>query len=196
MSEEAEVQALVLQSSPRKNGNTAMLVERFLAGLTAEHAHDVHEFWLNDLEIRPCQGCFQCVGEPSCVLDDDMQRIYPEIAAADLVVFATPIYWWHMNAQMKLCIDRMTALLREGDTLPALAGKRVVLVVTYNFEDCAQATKKMFRDFEDWIHVRLNILEYCSREGHVSGCEFKLKEAFDLGRGLAQEWAGIGRRAA
>jgi putative NADPH-quinone reductase len=118
-----------------------------------------------------------------------MQQIYPELVAADLVVFAMPIYWWHMNAQMKLCIDRMTALLAEGDTLPALTGKRVVLVVTYNFEDCAQATKGMFEDFENWINVKLDVLEYCSRKEHVSGCEPKLEEAFDLGQELARRLA-------
>jgi multimeric flavodoxin WrbA len=195
------MQVLVLQSSPRKNGNTATLVERFLAGMVAEGTHDVRardvrEFWLNDLDIRPCQGCFRCAGESSCIIDDDMQQIYPEIVAADLVVFATPIYWWHMNAQMKLCIDRMTALLEEGDTLPALTGKHVVLVVTYNFEDCARATKGMFKDFVDWINVKLDVIEYCSREGHVSGCESKLKEAFDLGQKLAQEWARVDSAAA
>jgi multimeric flavodoxin WrbA len=177
---------LVLQASPRKNGNTAALVERFLAGLTEGGTQDVREFWLNDLDIQPCQGCFRCIGESLCIIDDDMQRIYPELVAADLVVFATPIYWWHMNAQMKLCIDRMTALLAEGDTLPALAGKHIVLVVTYNFEDCAKATKGMFEDFEDWISVKLDVLEYCSREAHVSECEPKLEEAFDLGQKLAR----------
>ena len=188
------MKVLVLQASPKKNGNTATLVERFLAGLVAERAHDVrahdvHRFWLNDLTIRPCQGCFRCAGESPCVIDDDMQQIYPELVAADLVVFATPIYWWHMNAQMKLCIDRMTALLAEGDTLPALTGKHVVLVVAYNFEDCAKATKGMFKDFEDWIDVKLDVLEYCSRKEHVSKCEPKLEEAFDVGEDLARRLA-------
>jgi hypothetical protein len=90
---------------------------------------------------------------------------------------------------MKLCIDRMTALLAEGDTLPALTGKHVVLVVAYNFENCAQATKGMFKDFEDWIDVKLDVIEYCSREKHVSECESKLGEAFDLGRELARRLA-------
>ena len=186
------MKVLVLQASPRKNGNTAALVERFLAGLVAEHAHDVCEFRLNDLDIRPCQGCFRCAGESSCIIEDDMQQIYPELVAADLVVFATPKYWWHMNAQMKLCIDHMTALLAEGDTLPALTGKHVLLAVTYNFEDCAQATKGMFRDFEGWINVKLGVIEYCSREAHVSEYESKLEEAFNLGQKLAQEWTGVG----
>ena len=195
------MKVLVLQASPRKNGNTAALVERFLAGLIEGgsrdvRARDVHRFWLNDLDIRPCQGCFRCAGEPSCVIDDDMQRIYPELVAADLVVFATPIYWWHMNAQMKLCIDRMTALLAEGDTLPALTGKHIVLVVTYNFRDCAEATKGMFKDFEDWIDVKLDVIEYCSREAHVSKCESKLEEAFGLGQKLAQEWNDVDSAAA
>jgi multimeric flavodoxin WrbA len=114
-----------------------------------------------------------------------------ELVAADLVVFATPIYWWHMNAQMKLCTDRMTALLAEGDTLPALTGKHVALVVTYSFRDCAEATKGMFRDFVDWINVKLDVIEYCSREEHVSRCESKLEEAFGLGQRLAQEWTDV-----
>ena len=75
---------LVLQASPRKNGNTAALVERFLAGLTEGGTQDVREFWLNDLDIQPCQGCFRCIGESLCIIDDDMQRIYPELVAADL----------------------------------------------------------------------------------------------------------------
>ena len=178
------MRTLVLQASPRKNGNTAALVERFLVGLVEGGTHNVREFWLNDLDIRPCQGCFRCAGESSCIIDDDMQQIYPEIVAADLVVFATPIYWWHMNAQMKLCVDRMTALL-AGDTMPALAGKHVVLVVTYRFADCARATKDMFKNFEDWIDVNLDVIEYCSREAHVSECKSKLEEAFDLGQKLA-----------
>ena len=156
----------------------------------------MHEFWLDDINIRPCQGCFRCAEESSCIVDDDMQRIYPEIVAADLVVFATPIYWWHMNAQMKLCVDRMTALLAGGGTLPALAGKHVVLVVTYRFENCARATKDMFKDFEDWIDVKLDVIEYCSREAHVSECESKLEEAFDLGQRLAQEWGNVDSAAA
>ena len=88
-----------------------------MAGLIEEGTQDVREFWLNDLAIRPCQGCFRCAGESPCIIDDDMQQIYPEFAAADLVVFATPIYWWHMNAQMKLCIDRMTAIKNQGRTI-------------------------------------------------------------------------------
>jgi len=129
----------------------------------------VHEFWLDDINIRPCQGCFRCAEESSCIVDDDMQRIYPEIVAADLVVFATPIYWWHMNAQMKLCVDRMTALLAGGGTLPALAGKHVVLVVTYRFENCARATKDMFKDFEDWIDVKLDVIESAMKNTQAGG---------------------------
>jgi multimeric flavodoxin WrbA len=52
------MKVLVLQSSPKKKGNTAALVERFLAGLVEGGTHNVREFWLNDLDIRPCQGCF------------------------------------------------------------------------------------------------------------------------------------------
>jgi multimeric flavodoxin WrbA len=60
---------------------------------------------------------------------DDMQNLYPALEQAEVILFAVPIYWWHMNAQTKLCIDRLTALLSPDDKLPALEGKRIVLVV-------------------------------------------------------------------
>ncbi len=176
---------VVLQASPNKNGNTATLASKLLEGLTQAGEQTVQQFWLNELDIKPCQGCFKCARTSRCVTQDDMQPIYPALEQADLVVFATPIYWWHMNAQMKLCIDRLTALLSKDDKLPALAGKPIVLIVAYNFANCARCTVAMFEDFKGWIGVKLSVIEHCARDGHVSGCEAKLVEAFELGKALA-----------
>jgi multimeric flavodoxin WrbA len=110
-----------------------------------------------------------------------MQKLYPEIESAQVVVFAVPIYWWHMNAQTKLCIDRMTALLSPDDKLPALAGKHIVLVVSYNYRNCAECTIKMFEDFKGWIGVTLQVLEHCAKEGPVSSKRSKLQAAYELG---------------
>jgi multimeric flavodoxin WrbA len=184
------MKVLVIQGSPKKNGNTATLTKRFLAGLVGENhsvaapSVEVLEFWLNDLDIKPCQGCFRCSGTSRCFIDDDMQRLYPQIEAANMIVFAVPIYWWHMNAQTKLCIDRLTALLSTDDKLPALTGKHIVLVTSYNYRDCAECTIKMFEDFKAWIGITLDVLEHCAREGHVSSAPVKLQAAYELGRGI------------
>lgn len=176
---------LLLQGSPRKQGNTATLAHNVVAGLAVAGQTDVHEFWLNEMTIRPCQACFTCHKTGRCIIADDMQSLYPEFSWADLVVFAMPIYWWHMSAQMKLCFDRMTALLTKEDKLGPLVGKRLVLVISYNFRDCAEATLRMFEDFKTWIDVRLDVVEHCAKDGPVSVMEAKLAEAFVLGQRLA-----------
>jgi multimeric flavodoxin WrbA len=177
------MKTLVIQGSPKKNGNTATLAAKFIEGLrSGSGGNEVSQFWLNDLTIKPCQGCFRCRGKFRCIYDDDMQKIYPEIESSQVVVFAVPIYWWHMNAQIKLCIYRMTALLAADDTLPALADKHIVLIVSYNYRSCAECTIRMFEDFKDWIHIRLNIIEHCAKEGHVSLAPEKLDAAYQMGR--------------
>jgi multimeric flavodoxin WrbA len=179
------MRVLVLQGSPRKQGNTATLAHKIVEGLSGVAETDIHEFWLNDMTIHPCQGCFTCLRSGRCVFEDDMQQLYPEFGWADLVVFAVPIYWWHMNAQMKLCFDRMTALLTKDDRLGSLVGKHLVLVVGYNFRHCAQATLSMFEEFKTWIDVRVDVIEYCAHDGPASAAQDKLVKAFDLGRRLA-----------
>lgn len=181
------MKVLVIQGSPKRNGNTATLIKTFLEGLVRENnAVRVSEFWLNDLNIKPCQGCFQCFEKSRCIVDDDMQRLYPEFELAQMIVFAVPIYWWHMNAQTKLCIDRLTALLSPDDKLPAFSGKHIVLAVSYNFRSCAECTIKMFEDFKTWIGVTLDVLEHCAKEGHVSSVPSKLHAAYELGIELAR----------
>ncbi|MEJ2563471.1 MAG: flavodoxin family protein [Anaerolineales bacterium] len=184
---EASMKTLVIQGSPKKDGNTATLTKSFLDGLVSGgNEVEISEFWLNDMDIQPCQGCFLCSGTSRCIYDDDMQRIYPEIESSTLIVFAVPIYWWHMNAQTKLCIDRLTALLSLDDQLPALVGKHIVLVVCYNYRACAECTIKMFEDFKDWINVRLDVLEHCAKEGHVSSAASRLEAAYRLGREIGE----------
>jgi multimeric flavodoxin WrbA len=172
---------LVIQGSPHKNGNTATLAHKVMEGMSAAGEVNLNEFWLNDMTIRPCQACFTCFKTGQCRQQDDMQALYPHFHQADLVVFATPIYWWHMNAQMKLCFDRMTALLSREDTLPALAGKRIVLVTAYNHPHCAQCTIKMFEEFQEWIGAKLSVIEHCARDGHIEQYPEKLAAAYQLG---------------
>lgn len=176
---------LVLYGSPRKNGNSSTLGKRFVKALGDNGVQDVQEFWLNDLAIKPCQGCFRCHPTRRCITQDDMQMIYPALEAATVIVFAIPIFWWHMSAQMKLCLDRFTALLSEDDKLPALAGKDVVVIVSYNYRDCAQNVIRMFEEFIDWIGIKLHVVEYCAQAGPVAEDTEKLEEAYQLGRRIA-----------
>lgn len=106
---------VILNGSPRKKGNTSILVKAFREG--AESAgHSVTEFFLNDMSIHGCKGCFggHSSRECPCVQQDDMNQIYQAVKACDVVVMATPLYYWNMSGQLRTAIDRLFAL-EEGD---------------------------------------------------------------------------------
>jgi multimeric flavodoxin WrbA len=180
------MELLILQASPHKTGNTATMMESFTNVLTRTADVRIHRFDLNDLRISPCRGCFSCSGG-RCVIDDDMQTIYPKFETADVIVFATPVFWWHMAAQMKLLIDRMTALLGPDDSIPVLHGKHVVLCITYKHRQTAEAAMNMFKDFIEWAKIKLDIVEYCSMDGHVADCPEKLNEVRKLAEKICKE---------
>lgn len=106
---------VVLNGSPRRNGNTSALVRKFTEGAESS-GNTVEEFFLDSMDIRGCKGCFG--GHSSrkcpCVQKDDMVQIYPAVRECDLVVLATPLYYWNMSGQIRTVVDRLFAL-EEGD---------------------------------------------------------------------------------
>ena len=106
---------VILNGSPRRNGNTSALIKAFTQG--AESAgNTVTEFFLDSMEIHGCRGCFggHSSQECHCVQKDDMSQIYPAVKESDVVVLATPLYYWNMSGQIRTAIDRLFAL-EEGD---------------------------------------------------------------------------------
>ena len=106
---------VVLNGSPRKKGNTSALVEAFARG--AESAgNQVAVFHLDGMEIHGCKGCFggHSGRECPCVQRDDMAKIYPAVKEADVVVLASPLYYWNLSGQLRTAVDRLFAL-EEGD---------------------------------------------------------------------------------
>lgn len=106
---------VILNGSPRRNGNTSALVREFTKG--AENAgNTVIEFFLNSMDIHGCRGCFggHSSKECPCVQQDDMNKIYPAVRDCDVIVLATPLYYWNMSGQIRTAVDRLFAL-EEGD---------------------------------------------------------------------------------
>ncbi|NLN07899.1 MAG: flavodoxin family protein [Firmicutes bacterium] len=96
---------LAVSSSPRRNGNSELLLQSFTRGL-AEEGCESNTIRLNSLKIRPCQACDRCAATGECIVKDDMQGLYPQVASASALVIATPIYFGSVSAQLKLFIDR------------------------------------------------------------------------------------------
>ena len=104
---------LILSGSPRKGGNTDLLVEAFVKG--ASQKHHVEVVSVHDYKVNPCMGCNACFKSKSnsCVQKDDMPLIYEKMAVADMLVIASPVYFYGLSAQLKAVIDRFHNPIRD-----------------------------------------------------------------------------------
>jgi multimeric flavodoxin WrbA len=96
---------LILSASPRKNGNSDMLCDRFAQG-AKESGNSVEKVFLASKNIDYCRGCGVCNNTHKCVQKDDMAEILDKMVTADVIVLATPVYFYTMDGQMKTLIDR------------------------------------------------------------------------------------------
>jgi multimeric flavodoxin WrbA len=104
---------LVISSSPRRGGNSDLLCDQFVNGST-EAGHPAEKIFLKDKKINYCTGCGTCIDRgKKCSQKDDMAEVLDKMVAADVIVMATPVYFYTMCAQMKTLIDRTCARYTE-----------------------------------------------------------------------------------
>src|SRR3972149_974403 len=98
---------LAVVGSPRKKGNCDILCDRVLAGARRNGAR-VEKHYLHDMNIKPCNACEACQDEKlgECVIEDDMRPLYPRMRECEILVIASPIYFFSVSAQTKLFIDK------------------------------------------------------------------------------------------
>jgi len=122
---EKEIRVLGIAGSPRRGGNTDLLLAEVMRGAASKGAK-VKTIVLSELNIAPCQHCDVCLKKGRCKVDDDMQMVYKELAAADRIVLASPIHFMSVTAQAKAMIDRCQALWARKYVLkiPPLGGGR------------------------------------------------------------------------
>lgn len=143
---------VLLQGSPNRNGSTAILAENFKKG--AESAgHQVIQFNVAGMNIKPCTGCVVCGYEGTCVQKDDNGKIRDAILSADMIVFATPLYYYGMSAQIKTVIDRFCSY---NFSITKKHMKSALLTVAWNSDDWTfealeshYKTLVRYLDFED-----------------------------------------------
>jgi len=125
--------AVILFGSPRKKGNTVELA-RAMSTTLKDRGWGVRTLYLNDLNIRPCQGCYVCLPGGVCKINDDMKDVRKYIMESDLIVYATPIYWFGPSGQLKLVMDRSIAFMDENMG-SRIEGKKAVTLTTFGDED-------------------------------------------------------------
>ncbi len=171
--------------SPRKGGNTEILVKEVLKGAN-ESGAETEIVNLNNLDIKPCQACMHCKSNNGeCATDDDMQAIYNQLKESDAVVIGSPIYMWQMSAQTKLFTDRLYAAYGLEKEINK---KDMVLVFSQGspdenaFDNYINSTKDMF---EIGFNVKGVISSYANQApGDVNSKVDVLQNARKIGKNL------------
>ena len=124
---------LGIVGSPRRNGNTEVLIDEVLAG-AAEVGASTEKVILTDLHISPCNACDACKKGGRCVQKDDMEELLEKMGKADVWVLGTPLYWWGPSGQFKIFLDRW-----YGANHARFQGRRVILVLPLGGKDSKYA---------------------------------------------------------
>jgi len=176
-----------LVGSPRKDGNTHLLVSRILDG-AREAGATTDLVLLGGLTIRECDGCHACWNGKPCPGADDMNGLYPKLAECDAVVFGTPVYWYGPTALMKALVDRLV-YFNCPENRPKLAGKSVILAIP--FEDADPATAAPVVEFFErscaYLGMRVAgkvLAPGVTRRGEVADRADFMREALALGKDL------------
>ena len=178
---------VILNGSPRKSGNTSTLIKAFREG--AESAgHTVTEFFLDKMSIHGCKGCFGGHSDRDCpcVQQDDMNQIYPAVRDCDVVVLASPLYYWTMSGQLRTALDRLFALEEGGRNLLRGNGTSSALLMAaegYEFDDAVLYYDHLLE------HLRWNILGHVLAGGNMDAGDIQekdeLQQAFALGKSIS-----------
>ena len=174
---------VILQGSPNKEGSTSILAEAFAQG-AKDAGHEAVRFDLTDLNIRPCTGCVACGYEGPCVQKDDNQKIRNAILDADMVVFATPLYYYGMSAQLKTLIDRFCAF---NSSIQRKHMRSALLAVAWNNDDWTfEALMAHYRTLTRYLNLTDMgvVLGYgCGTPGMTQRSPYP-RQAYELGRAL------------
>ncbi len=175
--------------SPRRNGNTHILVSRMLDGAQAAGAIGDLIF-LNDLHIRECDGCHACWEGKPCSKNDDMNTFYPTLIESDAIIFGTPVYWYGPTALMKVFIDRFVYFNCPENRLK-IKDKSAVLAIPFEEEnpETAALLIAFFEKSLQYLQMHLIgtiVVPGVSGRGEILEKPDRLAEAYELGRKLAK----------
>ena len=178
----------ILRTSPRKGGNSDILAEAFKQGALSA-GHEVDEIRFADYRINYCQGCFgsssalACQNSGECWQKDDMAGILPRVRQSDVLVFAAPVYFYTLSAQLKTFLDRMVPLYKKDYSF-----REVYLLAT-----CENAEKSVIRGLvqsvSHWLicfpHANLAGVVYGAgalRPGEIRNAPEQIEKAYNMGQ--------------
>ncbi len=177
------MEILVLQASPNVHGSTAILTEQFCRG-AREAGHRVTTVDVCRLDIAPCTGCIACGYEGPCVQHDDMDKLRKQILAADMLVLATPLYYYGMTAQLKTIIDRFCS---ANSSITRKHLRSALITVAWNADDWTfEALAAHYHTLVRYLQLNDMgmVLGYGCGTPSMTRASRYMNEAYQLGRSL------------
>lgn len=174
---------VVLTGSPHKTGTSNTLVQEFIKGAT-ENGHSIQRFDIPFLHVHPCIGCDHCGMSGPCVFNDDMPRILDAILESDMIVFATPIYYFGFSAQIKSAIDRFYS--RNGQIQHKHLKSLFIATAWNNDEVVMSAIQKHIEILIDYLNLDNQGFLLAKGYGYVgsSNEKYYMNEAYQLGKNV------------
>lgn len=174
---------LIIGASPRKNGNSNRLAEEFARG-AVDAGNEAEVIYLYDKQIGFCRGCLVCQNTQKCMIQDDAALIAEKMKEAEVIAFATPIYFYEMNGQLKTLLDRSNPLY------PSDYAFRDIYMLTSAADDEEAVPQKAESGLEGWID--------CFEKARLAGCVFaggvdvigaieghpSLQKAYEMGKNV------------
>jgi multimeric flavodoxin WrbA len=183
--------------SPRRGGNTDTLLEEALRGAEEEGA-EVERLHLTDFTITPCKECHGCDQTGECVILDDMQKIYPKLLDADIIILASPIFFYGISAWAKALVDRCQALwsrkyLVKDRSLGKEGKRRKGFLISVGATKGARVfegailTAKYFFDVINAEYIGELVFRGIDAKGDILKYPEAILQAFEVGKRLASE---------
>ena len=190
------MKVLGLFGSPRRGGNTDILLEEALKGAEKEGA-EVERLFLADFTITPCRECHGCERTGQCVIRDDMEKIYPKLLEADVIILASPIFFYGITAWAKALVDRSQAFwsrkyLLKDPSLGMGGKKRKGFFISVGGTkgqkvfDGAILTAKYFFDVLNGEYAGELVFRGIDAKGDILNHPEAIQEAFEAGRRLVR----------
>src|SRR4030042_4344967 len=192
------MKVLGIFGSPRRGGNTELLLEEALKGAEKEGAK-VERLFLSDFTITPCKKCHGCDNTGNCIILDDMEKIYPKLLEADIIILTSPIFFYGVTAWAKAMIDRSQPLwvrkyLLKDPSSRKEGRKRKGFFISVGatkgpkvFEGAIQ-TVKYFFDVLNADYVGELVFRSVEGKGDILKHPEALQQAFEAGRRLGKKW--------
>ena len=181
---------LILNGSPRKNGNTSALIESFSKG-AEQSGNTVTTFFIESMNIKGCKGCFGGGKNPQnpCTQKDDMDKIYPVYEQADVIVLASPMYYWSISGQLKCVFDRLFAIAEKDPGYNNPFKECIMLMAAEGTsENNSKPVKQYFNSLLEhmgWSNKGLIIAGGVLSPGDIKG-HSSLEEAQNLGASISK----------